>query len=317
MTSLYPQPPAVQSMTGYGSAQRDCAAGRVSLELKSVNSRFFELNARIPDELRWLEQSIRETLQQHVQRGKVELRLAMSRSESHLAATQINAPGLASALRLSHQIRQDHPEVAPFSVAELLKTPGVTLEPELSAQQWQDLVAGLVQEALERFIHSRATEGARLAQTVSERLDRIQALAEQARRLLPEAISHQQQRLTEKLKECLTSAASSDPSSKLGAADLATALAERIRQEIAVFGLRIDVAEELDRLGAHVAAARQALRPAQEMGGVGKRLDFLAQEMNREANTLGSKSSSTELSGISIELKLLIEQIREQTQNLQ
>jgi uncharacterized protein (TIGR00255 family) len=313
------------SMTGFGSAQTDCPAGRLSLEIKSVNSRFFEFFPRMPDDFRWAESLCREKIQSTVSRGKVELRLGLSRTEASLAKTQINAAGLASALRLAHEIRHNHPEIAPFSVNDLLKLPGVTIESALSQDEWQQLIQQLLDQALEQFSLSRLAEGTRLIDTILDRLRQIETLCAAAAEHVPQAIALQQQKLADRLRDALQLT-----QLKL-TNEHAAQLEDRIRQETAVFGLRIDVAEELDRLQAHLASARQILGPSSSgaqgasgktkshdtKAGIGKRLDFLTQEMNREANTLGSKAASSELSTVSIEMKLLIEQIREQVQNLE
>jgi uncharacterized protein (TIGR00255 family) len=301
------------SMTGFGSAQMDCPSGRLGLEIRSVNSRFFELHPRLPDEFRWAESFLRDRVSSQIVRGKVELRLSLSRTESTLSMTQISPSGLQSALRLAHEIRQEHPDIASFSVHELLKLPGVVVEPQLSQQEWAALLDGLATGALEQFSKNRVAEGEKLRLVINDRLQQIQSLCSSAKAQIPQAIIAQQNRLSEKFREALASAARDAADSvKLAA------LEERIRQEAAVYGLRIDIAEELDRLSAHLTAAHTALQSPSKPGtGIGKRLDFLTQEMNREANTLGSKAASIELSNISIEMKLLIEQIREQVQNLE
>lgn len=301
------------SMTGFGTANLDCPVGRLTLEIKSVNSRYFEFNPRLPDEFRWAEQRCRERLQQTVGRGKVEFRFSLFRTESSLSKTRINVASLASALRLSHEIRQDHPEIAPFSVSDLLKLPGVLQESELSQEQWIDLFDILLTQALSHFTTSRIQEGERLLALITDRINQIEGLASRAESLIPLAIAHQQQRLADKLREALGHALVNVASPT---AEQLIALEDRIRQEVAAFSLRIDIAEEIDRLRSHLQAARQAIAQKTAVG-IGKRLDFLTQEMNREANTLGSKSASADLSNISIELKLLIEQIREQVQNLE
>jgi uncharacterized protein YicC (UPF0701 family) len=342
---------AYPSMTGFGSAQIDCPAGRLSLEIKSVNSRFFEFFPRMPDDFRWAESICREKIQSEVGRGKVELRLGLTRTDASLAKTQINPAGLASALRLAHEIRHNHPEIQPFSVSDLLKLPGVTIESALSQEEWQQLIQQVLDQTLEQFSQSRRAEGVRLIDTILDRLSQIEALCVQAAQHVPQAIALQQQKLADRLRDALqlaqpkstngtvgdtaTGTLSGAPSSTAAAIQLtneqAAQLEDRIRQETAVFGLRIDVAEELDRLRAHLASARQILgrdasggqhssaktKPQEAKAGIGKRLDFLTQEMNREANTLGSKAASSELSTVSIEMKLLIEQIREQVQNLE
>lgn len=295
------------SMTGFGGASADCAVGKLAVEIKSVNSRFFEFNPRLPDDFRWAESMCREKIQSLVQRGKVDFRLALARSEQSLSQTKINPAGLASALRLAHEIRVDHPEIAPFSVNDLLRLPGVTQESQLSQEEWVAQIGPLLDQALEQFSQSRANEGKRLVATIAMKLGEIAALADQAQRFLPAALEAQQAKLTDRLTEALSAALTA--SGKTLSPDQVLTIEDRVRQEAAVFGLRIDIAEELDRLRSHIEAARKT--------GSGKRLDFLAQEMNREANTLGSKAASTELSNISIEMKLLIEQIREQAQNLE
>ncbi len=305
------------SMTGFGSAQTDCPSGRLSLEIRSVNSRFFELHPRLPDEFRWAESHLREQLQSRITRGKVELRLGISRTEASLSQTQINSAGLASALRLAHQIRSEHEEITPFSVNDLLKLPGVLMEPQLTQEEWLGLMDRLMQQALEQFTANREAEGARLAQVIESRLDQIESLCGQAQSFVPQAIAAQQQRLAEKLRDAIGEAIGAATDAVTLSAEQTAALEERIRQETAVYGLRIDIAEEIDRLRSHLLAARQTLSASANKSGIGKRLDFLTQEMNREANTLGSKSASVDLSKISIEMKLLIEQIREQVQNLE
>lgn len=304
---------AHSSMTGFGSAQSDSPAGRISIDIKSVNSRFFEFAARMPDEFRWAESLLRETLQSCLSRGKVELRLSLTRTEDSLSKTQIDPAGLASALRLSHAIRENHPEIAPFTVNDLLKLPGVTTESHLTQDQWATLIRNVLNQAIAQFIASRRAEGGRLIDAITERLNALEKLATKAALLVPDAVTAQQTKLTERLRDALS--ATTDQAAQLAALD------ERIRQEMAVFSLRIDIAEELDRLATHIAAARTAINAIQgksgRIDGIGKRLDFLAQEMNREANTTGSKSASAELSGLAIEMKLQIEQIREQAQNLE
>lgn len=329
--TIRPKAPMPQpSMTGFGSAQADCPAGRLSIEIKSVNSRFFEFLPRMPDDFRWAEALCREKTQAVVLRGKVELRLGLSRTEASLSKTQINPAGLASALRLAHEIRHNHPEIHPFSVNDLLKLPGVTIESQLSQDDWQALIQDLLDQALQQFRQSRLAEGGRLIDTILDRLVKIERLCVQAALLVPQAIALQQQKLADRLRDALTIAQTGSTNTSACATtalppitpstEQLAQLEERIRQETAVFGLRIDVAEELDRLRSHLASARQMLAANDATGpkaGVGKRLDFLTQEMNREANTLGSKAASGELSTISIDLKLLIEQIREQVQNLE
>ncbi len=295
--------------------------GRLSLEIKSVNSRYFEFNPRLADEFRWAETLIRERVQRRISRGKVECRLGLSRTEASLSALKIHGPGLASALRLAHEIRRDHPEITMLSVAEILKLPGVTQEHQLSQEELTTLIESLLTQALDQFSLSRQSEGARLIDMILDRTGKLKMLAAQAQRLVPQAIDAQRQRLSEKLREAITGALTTGEHSP-GTFGLTQAqqesLEERIRIETAAFGLRVDIAEEIDRLNSHLSAVEKMLSSTATPGtSAGKRLDFLTQEMNREANTLGSKAASVELSNIAIDMKLLIEQIREQAQNLE
>ncbi len=233
-------------MTGFGSASADCSVGRLGVEIKSVNSRFFEFNPRLPDDFRWAEPLCREKLQAQVQRGKVDFRLSLARNDQSLSQTKINSAGLASALRLAHEIRADHPEIAPFSVSDLLRLPGVTQESQVSQEEWAAQIGALVDQALQQFSESRATEGQRLLATIAIKLGEIAALADQAQRLLPAALQAQQAKLAERLKEALSSALNAGDAS-VSAEQLAS-LEDRVRQEAAVFGLRIDIAEELEHI---------------------------------------------------------------------
>lgn len=310
------------SMTGFGTSFLDCPMGRLSLEIKSVNSRYFEFNPRLADEFRWAETMIREKIQQRISRGKVECRLGLSRTEASLSALKIHAPGLSSALRLAHEIRRDHPEITMLSVAEILKLPGVTQEHQLSQDELGALMDTLLTQALDQFSQSRQAEGARLTETILDRAHKLRRLADQAQSLLPQAVDAQRKRLSEKLREAITGALSSTDDAKAPVTGVTAAqqeaLEERIRIETAAFGLRVDIAEEIDRLNSHLSAAEKMMTASATSGtSAGKRLDFLTQEMNREANTLGSKAASVELSNIAIDMKLLIEQIREQAQNLE
>jgi uncharacterized protein (TIGR00255 family) len=195
------------SMTGFGSAQIDCPSGRLGLEIRSVNSRFFELHPRLPDEFRWAESLLRDRVSSQIARGKIELRLSLSRTESTLSMTQISPSGLQSALRLAHEIRQEHPDIASFSVHELLKLPGVVVEPQLSQQEWSALLDGIAASALEQFSKNRIAEGEKLGLVISDRLQQIQKLCGSAKAQIPQAITAQQNRLSEKFREALASAA--------------------------------------------------------------------------------------------------------------
>jgi uncharacterized protein (TIGR00255 family) len=287
----------IHSMTGYADLERDLGAVRLSLELKSVNGRFLDLNFRCAEELRFLEMPLRERLAATIGRGKVDCRLYLQPGNS--AAPQL-APDSALVSQLAvlqDAVRAVLPSAAPFSVAEILRWPGVLTAEAIAPERLQTECFVLVDAVLVEFVASRAREGARLADVLRERVARMRAEVAKVEPIVPAAIADYTERLATKLREAV-----------------AALDEERIRQEIGVFAAKIDVAEELARLVAHLDEVERVLAKG---GSVGKRLDFLMQELNREANTLASKSVSAAVTAIALELKLLIEQMREQVQNLE
>jgi len=285
----------IYSMTGYAAATRDLPTASLAAELKSVNGRFLDVQFRLPDELRTVEPALRELIQARVGRGKVECRVAVTPPTGAALRISVNEALLAELAETSKKVRGAVPDASPLSVGEVLHWPGV-LGDDRSAALREACVA-LVQELLEDFAATRSREGAKLAAMLVERAQRMKSLVASIQPRLPEAIAAYEEKLAARLREVL------------GGAD-----EERIRQEIALYGVKVDVAEELNRLGAHLEEVHRVVGAG---GPVGKRLDFLMQELNREANTLGSKSVSKELSDASLELKLLIEQMREQIQNIE
>ncbi|TMH93178.1 MAG: YicC family protein [Betaproteobacteria bacterium] len=285
----------IYSMTGYAAATRDLPTASLAAELKSVNGRFLDVQFRLPDELRTVEPALRELIQARVGRGKVECRVAVTPPTGAAPRISVNEALLAELAETSKKVRGAVPDASPLSVGEVLHWPGV-LGDDRSAALREACVA-LVQELLEDFAATRSREGAKLAAMLVERAQRMKSLVASIQPRLPEAIAAYEEKLAARLREVL------------GGAD-----EERIRQEIALYGVKVDVAEELNRLGAHLEEVHRVVGAG---GPVGKRLDFLMQELNREANTLGSKSVSKEISDASLELKLLIEQMREQIQNIE
>jgi uncharacterized protein (TIGR00255 family) len=285
----------ISSMTGYAAATRDLPIASLAAEIKSVNSRFLDVQFRLPDELRAAEPALRELIQARVGRGKVECRVSVTPPANATPRISINEGLLLGLAEASRRVRAAVPDALPLSVGEVLGWPGV-LGDERSAALREACVA-LVRELLDDFSATRSREGGRLAQMLVERVERMKGLLVSIQPKLPEAIAAYEEKLSARLREAL------------GAAD-----EDRIRQEIALFGVRADVAEELTRLAAHLEEVSRVLATG---GAVGKRLDFLMQELNREANTLGSKSVSKDLSDASLEFKLLIEQMREQIQNIE
>jgi len=285
------------SMTGYAVKTRDIERGTLQLELKSVNSRYLDFHFRVAEDLRALEMPLRELLAARLSRGKVECRLSFNAAAARADQLQLNGELLASLMDLNARVRREMPDATPLSVNETLRWPGMFGDQGMDFSTLGPEVMALAREALEDFTATRGREGEKLAETI---VDRVNAMRDIVRKVVPR-IPEAQALYTEKLRQRLTEA-------------LGNASDDRILQEVAVFATRIDVAEELTRLTTHLDEVERVLKQG---GACGKRLDFLMQELNREANTLGSKSAITEVSQASMELKLLIEQMREQIQNLE
>jgi uncharacterized protein (TIGR00255 family) len=287
-------------MTGYAAAQRDLGHAVLHLELKSVNSRFLDIGFRCGEEVRFLEMPLREKIAAAVARGKLECRVNLLAQASATTAPRERAPNRAAMLQLGameRMVREALPGAAPLTVAEVLRWPGVLAEEGMDQERLQAECLSLADAVIADFLASRAREGAKLAEVLLERVNRMRAHVAEVGPILPRVLADYEARLAAKLREVL-----------------GTQEEERIRQEMGLFAARIDVAEELARLTTHLAEVERVIGKG---GAVGKRLDFLMQELNREANTLASKSVSAELTAIALELKLLIEQMREQVQNLE
>ncbi|HEX7635388.1 MAG TPA: YicC/YloC family endoribonuclease [Noviherbaspirillum sp.] len=297
-------------MTGYAAITRETPAGTLTVELKSVNSRFLDLQFRINDELRALEPALREAIMGRITRGKVECRLSFSRKCGVGAAQNLNADLLASLTKMQNEIRQRFPDASVLSVNELLRWPGVIEESEITQDALQADVQSLMADTLDAFIDTRAREGAALQVMLLARIDEMEAIVQRITPLVPQAIAQFQQKAIERMKEAFGLATQSGAAQTLSREEAL----ERVRQEVTLYGIRVDVAEELTRLSAHLTETRHILKKG---GQVGKRLDFMMQELNREANTVGSKAAVKELSDASMAMKLLIEQMREQVQNLE
>jgi uncharacterized protein (TIGR00255 family) len=295
-------------MTGYAVSNRESDAGSITLEIRSVNSRFLDLQFRINDDLRSLEPMLREAITARVSRGKVECRLSFGRKE-RTASLAANDELLTALNAAQHAVLTRFPEARPLSVNELLRWPGVLHEAELAQDSLQADVQATLKLALDAFIESRQREGAALKTMLLSRVDDIEAIVVNITPLVPAAVEQFRQKAIDRLREAMGLAAG-DTKAALSSEDMH----ERIRQEVTLYGIRVDVAEELTRLSGHLSETREILKKG---GQVGKRLDFMMQELNREANTLGSKAAVKELSDASMQMKLLIEQMREQVQNLE
>lgn len=283
-------------MTGYAAASADSPRGRLTLELRSVNARFLDVQFRIAEELRALEPVLREQIGARVSRGKVDCRFFLGESPGGGKPQRLNAEALARLRALAEEARAAFPEAPPLRIGDVLRWPGVIAEEPADEETLRKLSIELCSQALGELIAARGREGAKLADSIRARVSAMRARVDEIAPLVPQAIAAYQAKITERLKEAL------------GAAD-----DDRVRAELALFSAKADVHEELDRLRAHLGEVERSLR----QGPAGKRLDFLAQELNREANTLAAKSSSQQLADGALELKLLVEQIREQVQNIE
>lgn len=299
-------------MTGYATVTRETAAGTLTIEIKSVNSRFLDLQFRLNDDLRAIEPMLREAIMKQATRGKVECRLSFGRATGAVASRELNAALLDDLERFQDEIRARFIDATPMSVNELLRWPGVIEDAELGQETLQADVQLAMADAIGAFAESRAREGVALTAMLIERVDAMDVIARRIEPLIPQIVSQFQQKSIARMQEALGMAeqGGSNNSQPLSRDEVM----ERIRQEVTLYGIRIDVSEELSRMKAHLAETRVIL---QKGGQAGKRLDFMMQELNREANTLGSKATVKEVSDASMELKLLIEQMREQVQNLE
>lgn len=302
----------ISSMTGYAATSQETDAGTLTLELKSVNSRFLDLQFRINDELRSVEPMLREVIMARVARGKVECRLSFGRKAGG-GKQALNDTLLGALTTWQVEIRRQFQDAQPLSVNELLRWPGMLEEAEIGQEALQSAVASAMATTLDGFIESRTREGAALEAMLLSRIEEMEAIVQRIAPLIPQVIAQFQQKATDRLQEALGLALQKGDTPAATFISREEAL-ERIRQEVTLYGIRIDIAEELNRLSAHLAETRHILKKG---GQVGKRLDFMMQELNREANTIGSKASAKELSYASMALKILIEQMREQVQNLE
>ena len=287
----------IYSMTGFASLEREVDGGVLVIELRSVNHRYLELHLKLDDHLRSFEPLVREMISAKLGRGKVECRMNFVRRAEASKALVLDDAVVNQLIEVSSSLKNKFPASQPLSISEILHWPGVVQHQELVADQFAETVKVSLAQILQEMTDSRAREGEKMKALILERLTEIEALVAKVKPLLPQQVKAYQARLTAKLQEAL------------GSVD-----EDRIRQELVLFAQRIDVDEELTRLAAHVGEVKRIL---DDNKLAGKRLDFLMQELNREANTLGSKSVSVETSQVSMGLKVLIEQMREQIQNIE
>lgn len=285
------------SMTGYATATQETTYGSLSLEVRSVNNRYLDIQFRLPDDFRKQEFAMRELLTTRLGRGKVECRLNFSPSTNIENAQQLDGALLEQLLKLDQTINNRYPAAQSLTVADILKWPGILGGDNLPMDELGEISIRLLQTVLEDFKASRIREGDKLKSILLERIHQMRQLLQSAIPRIPTLIAAFEEKLRTRIEEILGHLED-----------------DRIRQEITLFAGKIDVDEELSRLQAHLDEVERILNKG---GAVGKRLDFMMQELNREANTIGSKSVDLEISRISMELKVIIEQMREQVQNIE
>ena len=285
-----------RSMTGFARVEEQHPWGQLSCEIRSVNHRYLEPSIRMPDSLRRLEGALRDTMRSSLNRGKVEANLFLKQEDT---ATNMgfNPQTARQLISMAQDISQMLAQPAPLNPLEVLRWPGVLQNQELDQELLDRAVQKIFEQALQALVANRQREGPELGQLIEQRLVQVVTLVAQLRERLPQLQEIQQDKLKSRL------------------AVLAMEVdQERLAQELVYMAQKADVAEELDRLETHVAEVRRTLRQSEP---VGRRLDFLMQELNREANTLSSKSTSADTSQIAVDLKVLIEQMREQVQNIE
>ena len=302
----------VYSMTGYASVQlnipaaegatesRITTAQRLGLEIRSVNSRFLDLSFRLPDELRQFEPALRELITQHIKRGKVEVRAVADSAEG--ANLEPPSSALQRLLHLQDKVQTWLPGARDLSVSDVLR---LASQERSSSPVTESSLMPLALQTVQALLSAREREGARLATMLQDHIQQLRALTQAAAPLIPQLVEQQRKRFLDRWKEAMA---------LTDGATLPEAAQDRALTEATAFAIRIDVAEELTRTASHLDEISRLISKG---GDMGKRLDFLIQELHREANTMGSKSAALELTKISVDMKVLIEQMREQVQNIE
>ena len=303
----------VYSMTGYASAQHSTASSgsevdskthstsRLGLEIRSVNSRFLDLTFKLPEELRQHEPALREQLVRQLKRGKVEVRVSIE-STAQSAVTDPSSRLLQRLNSLQDTIKVWLPDASPLSVADVMR---LSSNEASGTKDWEPHLLPVAQTAVEALIAAREREGARLALMLLDRISQLRLLAIKTTPLVPQLVAQQRQRFLDRWQEAMA---------LTDGAILPEAARDRALTEATAFAIRIDVAEEVTRIDSHLDELERLIKKG---GEIGKRLDFLIQELHREANTMGSKSAALELTHLSVDMKVLIEQMREQVQNIE
>jgi len=294
-------PETLRSMTGYAVETAELVGGQISLELRAVNSRFLDLTFRMGEDFRALEPALRSAIGDQVKRGKMECRINYAPREDAALPSGLNSALLTQLQTLSSTALEAFPTARPLGVHDILRWPGMLGDTTPDPQTMHATALQLMQTALTQFNQSRSREGDKLKTVILDRVAGIRSHIERIRPRTGEIVAAYREKLGKRLEELLPTG--NTPLDR-----------DRLNQEVILFAQKIDVDEELDRLETHLDEVTRALNVG---GAAGKRLDFLMQELNRETNTLGSKSASLELTQTSVELKVLIEQMREQIQNIE
>lgn len=297
---------SIHSMTGFAHNQVETLLGLLAIDIKSVNSRYQEISLRLPDELRFLEGDIRSDLSKSVSRGKIECRMQWVGEADR--ESDLNANSMDMLFNLQKKVTQLYPEAKPLTVSQILSFPGILIPKQVDTENLKNQVLLALNATIDVFLKAREREGEALSKVILGYCERIEETIEVLRPRIPQIIQNIHQKLEERLQEALSKTLSEN--STLTQDEIN----DRIRQEVIFYAIKLDVDEEINRLLTHIREIRRLLTSG---GEVGKKLDFMVQELNREANTLGSKAASIEMTETSLSLKVNIEKIREQIQNLE
>ena len=288
----------IRSMTAFAGTEQEKDGWVFAWEIRSVNHRFLDIALRLPDTFRFLEPMARTRIGEHIKRGRIDCTLTWKKTEQGAADIRLNQPLVEQLLKAAQAVENiAEGRLAPYNAIQVLQWPGALHQPEADREQLASHALSLLGDTLEKLLAGRENEGQQLAQLIRDRCQRIQAEVETARQRLPDVLQAVRSRVIARLAE-VSAAPDTD----------------RLEQEMVYLAQKMDVAEELDRLETHLAEVTRTLNQREP---VGRRLDFLLQELNREANTLGSKSADAETTRSSVEIKVLIEQMREQIQNIE
>ncbi|MFC5919458.1 YicC/YloC family endoribonuclease [Neisseria weixii] len=289
---------AIRSMTGFANAAGECGSKRINLEIRAVNHRYLDVQFRMPDDLRHLEGALREQIAAEAVRGKLECRIQIQDIAQGTQGLEVNQELVAQLADLNEKWRDEFDGLGKLTVADILKFPGVLASQSEDSEAFAQTVQDLLKQALKEFAAARKREGKKLADHLLDRLEKMEGIVDALSELFPNLLEAHMEKVRTRLADAVANIDN-----------------DRLQQEFALFIQKSDVDEEFSRLRTHIGEVRRIV--TESKGSVGKRLDFLMQELNREANTLGSKAIAAESTQASVELKVLIEQMREQVQNIE